>query len=499
MFSVLIVDDEEPVLDSYEFMLNAFSGNEAPRGFTLAGKARTGYEALKLIYETEPDLVFMDINIPGIDGLSVLEEVHKKYPRMVCVLSTAYERFDLAQRAIPLGVFAYLVKPVSKKVFFETLDKTLAQLESRPPEVPDQEDPKLRFLRKVIWVEMGEDVWGRYREELSLPSDKGLVLMVELEKDQEMLCSRIAGGLSYHHHCIYDVMLNRGLFLISGDINRELFVRRAEKILTEILGGVFPWYYGIGNFYRGPELYRSCSEALVDLESRKNHTDTEMRERFCISRLRHKIGVASSEELKSLFTGIWESAFAGVSVEGGYKAFMRAKAKMISLFTLLLDDITGAYGAKPEASLPFDPAEIMALEDLGAWKTWAELYFDKLVLQSNLPHSEKFPLPLVKALNFIREHYNEGIQLKDAAEHAQVSSAHLSRLFSDHLKNNFIDYITELRINEAGRLLRASKISIKEVAFAAGYQDPNYFSKSFKRITGVLPTEFREDLGRGEA
>jgi two-component system response regulator YesN len=491
MFGVLIVDDEEPVLESYEFMLKAFTGT-GDRGFALSGKARTGYEALKLIYETEPDLVFMDINIPGIDGLSVLEEVHKKYPRMVCVLSTAYERFDLAQRAIPLGVFAYLVKPVSKKTFFETLNKALAELESQPPETPNYEEPKFRFLRKDIWIEMTEESWEQYRDLLSLPSDKGLVLLLELEGDQETLCARIAERFSYRHHCMYDVMLNRGLFLISEDINREVFIRRAEEILREFLGDDLPWYYGIGKLYRGPQLYCSCAEALSELESRKSRTDTGMRERLRIAQLRRKMNIALPKELKSLFTGIWESAFAGTGISGGStEAFTKAKAKMISLFTLLLDDITGAFGTKPEAPVSFDPSEIMALKDLGAWKLWAEPCFDRLVLQANLLHSGNYPLPLAKALAYIREHYNEGIQLGDAAEHASVSPAYLSRLFTEYLKDTFTGHITELRIREAERLLRESTFSVKEVAFAVGYQDPNYFSKAFRRITGVLPTEFR--------
>ena len=126
MYTVLIVDDEEPVLSSYGFMLE--SGIE---GFSLAGKARSGYEAIKLIYELKPDVVFMDINMPGIDGLDTIAEVHDKFPDVVFVLSTAYERFDLARRAIPLGVHAYLVKPVTKKTFIETLDGIRTMLSRR--------------------------------------------------------------------------------------------------------------------------------------------------------------------------------------------------------------------------------------------------------------------------------------------------------------------------------------------------------------------------------
>jgi two-component system response regulator YesN len=135
----------------------------------------------------------------------------------------------------------------------------------------------------------------------------------------------------------------------------------------------------------------------------------------------------------------------------------------------------------------------MELPDMDAWKHWVERNFDRLVLQANLERQENYPLPLVKALSFIRENYNRGIQLTDAAEAAGVNTAHLSRLFTKYLGINFIDYLTTLRINEAERLLREKPITVKEAAFASGYQDPNYFSKIFKKIKGILPTEVRDE------
>jgi two-component system response regulator YesN len=76
------------------------------------------------------------------------------------------------------------------------------------------------------------------------------------------------------------------------------------------------------------------------------------------------------------------------------------------------------------------------------------------------------------------------------ADAAQVSAAYLSRLFSEHLKTNFVDYLTELRMEKAEKLILEGKMNIKEVAFAVGYQDPNYFSKIFKKTTGMLPTVY---------
>ncbi|GHU81466.1 hypothetical protein FACS189468_4160 [Spirochaetia bacterium] len=492
MYSVLIVDDEEPVLESYEFMLKS-AGD-----FVLAGKARSGYEALKLIYETEPDLVFMDINIPGVDGLGVLEEVHRKYPDMVCILSTAYERFDLAQRAIPLGVFAYLVKPVSKKTFFLTLDRALEQLNARPPEPgPAGEDnPAAAFLRKIIWMEMSDAIWEQYRARLALPSDKGIVFFIELELPaqippggQDALYKTIAEKLSYKHHCLHDTLLNRALFLISEDISRETLEKHLAAVLRETLSLTTAYQtaaccYGIGGLYRGPELYRSCNEALGEIQAKRNRSDVHQRERLRLIQLRKKIGIAQAEEVKELFTRLWEEIF-------GAHDFTLAKAKMAGIFMLLLDDTLGSYSGAPETPPPFNPVEeIMAIRDTGDWKAWAETRFETLLRGATLKRSGNFPLPLAKAIAYIHDHYAEGLQLGSAAEAAQVSPAYLSRLFSEHLNTSFIDYLTDLRLAEAEKLLRTSKLNIKEVSFAVGYQDPNYFSKLFKKATGLSPSQY---------
>ena len=495
MFNVLIVDDEEPVLESYAFMLNAFSeggGKKSP--FMLAGKARTGYEALRLIHELNPDLVFMDINIPGIDGLAVLEDVHKKYPGMICVLSTAYERFDLARRAIPLGAFAYLVKPVTKKTFFSTLENVLVRLHSMTPEKSEYNDPRLTLLRRDIWTAMDEQRWSWYREKLALPSDHGFALLVELEQDMDKWGSRIAEQLSYRHHCTCDVMLNRGLFLVSEDTDPGEFRQETIKLLEELLSNA-AWYFGLGTCYRGPELYHSCDEALAELTAKRQGTDVWDSVSKKIALFRQKIGLLTQEETKSLFADIWKPLFS--------EDFETAKLRMLSFFTLLLDDLYSCWSAPSHGSVsnsspipPFDPIEIITLPDLGAWKSWVERNFDKLIFQANVDRQGNYPLPLVRAIAFIQENYTRGIQLGDAAEAAQVNGAHLSRLFSERLKTNFIDYLTNLRINEAERLLKEKSITVKEAAFSVGYQDPNYFSKTFKKVKGILPTEAGQQMPR---
>jgi two-component system response regulator YesN len=483
VYRVLIVDDEEPVLDSYAFMLE----NAAP-GFSLAGKARSGYEALKLIYETKPDVVFMDINIPGMDGLQVIGEVHKKFPATAFILSTAYERFDLAQRAIPLGVFAYLVKPVSKKTFFSALEDVRDHLTPQVQELLDETSALRRFLRETVREPISDDAWEKHREQCGLPSDKAVLCMLEFQEEPEKYGAEIAEKLSYRHHCRYDILLNQGLFLISEDLSRDKLEAQLQKILEEA-GLEQECRYGIGGVYRGTELYRSFREALTDLQQKRLDTDVLRRERLRIIQLRRQIGVGEHEEVKKLFTVFWRDVFAAYS-------FDAAKAKMASLFMFLLDDITGCYGNHPEESPLFNPMEeILPLEDISVWERWASERFDDLARLARLRRSGSFPLPLVKAIEYLHEHYAEAPQLGSAAEAAQVSPAYLSRLFGEHLKTTFIDYITDLRIAKAEKLLQESRMSVKQVAFAVGYQDPNYFGKIFRKSTGFSPGEVKSRGG----
>jgi AraC-like DNA-binding protein len=168
-----------------------------------------------------------------------------------------------------------------------------------------------------------------------------------------------------------------------------------------------------------------------------------------------------------------------------------AKTKMTAVFTLLLDDISGCWNSDPEQTPLFNPAaEIAGLQDEAALGKWAEGAFEKILGEARLRRSGNFPLPLLKAVTFIQEHYAEPIQLGSAADAAQVSSAYMSRLFSEHLKTSFSDYLTDLRIEKSEKLLLESGLSIKEIAFAVGYQDPNYFSRIFRKARGTAPSAY---------
>ena len=108
------------------------------------------------------------------------------------------------------------------------------------------------------------------------------------------------------------------------------------------------------------------------------------------------------------------------------------------------------------------------------------------------PETERMNQVVEKIRTYIRENYMNEISMQDAARQFNYSDAHFCKLFKQCFDQNFTSYLTNFRINEAKRLLKDKNISIKDAGMKVGYYDSNYFAKVFKRVTGMIPSEYRE-------
>jgi len=94
-------------------------------------------------------------------------------------------------------------------------------------------------------------------------------------------------------------------------------------------------------------------------------------------------------------------------------------------------------------------------------------------------------------VHFIHEHYREGISLADAAEHMNYSNVYFCKLFKHCFHKNFTTFLTEYRVEKAKDLLIDMTINVKDVGSKIGYPDSNYFTKVFRRVEGMTPSEYR--------
>lgn len=95
---------------------------------------------------------------------------------------------------------------------------------------------------------------------------------------------------------------------------------------------------------------------------------------------------------------------------------------------------------------------------------------------------------------FISEHSHKDISLNILAQKVDLSPIYISKMFKEKLGINYIDFLTECRIEKAKKLLNDPERSLKEITFEVGYHEPNYFSKVFKKMCGVSPKEYRKTL-----
>ena len=112
---VLIVDDHEIIRTGITYSLSAFHDLE------LVGEAKSGQEALRLCRETQPDVVLMDMLMPGMDGVQTTQAIRKEHPQVQVLALTSFHDRERVQQAMQAGAAGYLVKGVSASQLAEAI------------------------------------------------------------------------------------------------------------------------------------------------------------------------------------------------------------------------------------------------------------------------------------------------------------------------------------------------------------------------------------------
>ena len=142
-YTVLIVDDEEPLRLSLSLILQKENYH-----VTTAGNVE---EALSCLHRQEYDLMFLDLNMPGRNGIELLLEIHERFPDMPVLILTAYAALESAIQALRLGARDYLIKPAEPVLLLRRVAEILADREQpvRKKEIVDEIQVLLSELQKI--------------------------------------------------------------------------------------------------------------------------------------------------------------------------------------------------------------------------------------------------------------------------------------------------------------------------------------------------------------
>lgn len=221
LYRVVVVEDEERILNN---IAKKIDGSNL--GFKVVGKAKTGKQALVLVEELNPDVVFTDIKMPVMDGLELIENLYFRFPYIKTVIISGYADFEYAQKGITYGVKGYLLKPVEIEALIEILEKLKIILDAEKkslkerfliPEGPHTPEEVVNMLKQFIKENYTEDINMNFIAE-KLNYSAGYL---------SRLFSQHTGVSPYRY--IIELRINRAKYLLQN--HRELSIKQVGEMV----------------------------------------------------------------------------------------------------------------------------------------------------------------------------------------------------------------------------------------------------------------------------
>lgn len=235
-FTALIVDDEQLASDELAYLLKDFPDID------VVGTAKNGIQAVKMIEELEPELVFLDVQMPGLDGLGVIRSLQeKKVPLPYFILATAYEQY--AVEAFRLEALDYVLKPVEKSRLALTVDRARRMLQEKTAKAAAEAPPPPRQAQvrtKLLVRSANRNFIVDANDLIYATIDDGLITIVttQLEGQSnyrtiEELQSSLDPDVFWRVHRSYLVNMNRIREVIPW-FKSSYLLRMDDKKQTEI-------------------------------------------------------------------------------------------------------------------------------------------------------------------------------------------------------------------------------------------------------------------------
>lgn len=150
------------------------------------------------------------------------------------------------------------------------------------------------------------------------------------------------------------------------------------------------------------------------------------------------------------------------------------------------------YGARDYLLKPTRSSDILKLILQLADEVYGKEETEQLEKAGKKTEAEEIPAAVLRAEQYIREHCHEDISAQQAAEYAGITAGYLSTLFSQYREYGFSDLVNSIRIERACTYLKQGYLKSYEIAYKVGYRDEKYFSKTFKKLKGMTPGEYRK-------
>ncbi|MFC5402770.1 response regulator transcription factor [Cohnella soli] len=469
MHKVLIVDDESFVVKS---LIATIDWNE--HGFAVVGQAANGIEALEAIEALKPDLVFTDVQMPGMGGLELINVASGRFPNVLFVVISGYAEFVYVQNAMNCGALGYCLKPFEEREIIGMLAKAAGRLN------------QLRASDELRLQDELEDVTaaGRRRAQMTLEA-LGVTSRID---DRIVVAVGIGGALTFPSRvqaANLRIGNNKSVYLI-GEKHAEMTKRHLTDHFPRLVKGI-GWRSEAGGvdtvmseiekvieaayrffmtgkpglFEIGPEFPDAVHPGLLQLNEALEKRDAPVI-RVSLESLNRSRSQLNIRQALRIYNSVM--SYLHRSDSGPYEDYAYSYEHLARLYP--------DFGRMAEELL-------QSLERAsGAGDA----------LSPRQARSETFQ----SILQYTDEHYDGEISIQSISRHFNINPNYVSQLFKKNLNATFTDYVARLRIRQAGRLLRTTALPIHEIASRVGYDEYYYFTRVFKKIMGQTPSDYRK-------
>ncbi len=529
MYRIILIDDEPLILAGIASLI-CWEEHDC----CIVGKATNGHTALELILDTRPDIVITDIRMPVMNGLELIQACKERIGDFAFIFLTNLEDFQLAKEAVHLGATDYLVKLDLQP---QTLIQALERAKEHCSRMESHHNKELytlllkdskKQLEQNYFSQLLLHPWDApfpFQPEIDNAYPKAYLILCQMKPEQirfgqtesydfQFISSQLLdvvsgiGARYFSSHTILMPQKDTMLLVVSpkeehdreGSLSEfctKVNVALGTYFALTALFGVSQRKMEVSQFPEGltearsalGRCYYDSALGIVFYQDQKSRLRPPVQREFNINFLKKSMSMAvlenESQDLMEIFHQLSD-------LFTQYKPDKtQAVSACINIYSYLHDLLQNEGSQDNEFPYSMDIAkQLSSLGSLDDILLWLDSFCEKIcamLTERKEKRSDKF---VYMAKRYIHEHYREKLTLSEIAEHLKISPGYLSSTFSRYMNRTVSDYIAEVKIEHAKELIDSGQYLIYEIADQLGFENAYYFSKVFKKVTGMAPKNY---------
>ncbi len=492
MFKVMLVDDEPNVRQGIKMMI---PWDEL--GCEIIGEADDGDDGLTKIMLLQPDIVIADIKMPGKTGIEMTEAAKAMgYKGKVLILS-GYSDFSYAKDAIALGVENFILKPVDEDELIEAIRVSCEKITKERERKYRQEIGREYLNEQLIkGLFAGDAEIASAFEKYEYSGYQTAIISFEGDKQSNTenyaRVKKYFSALSSIDIVTVDISGVLGILFKGWNRNDESEV--LERLYASSGDTVFiaagkhvnkpseikSSYASAEHIYNCRFIYKGSGVVTSDMIEKSSNDDTDY-----TAAIYAYMEINDIDKLNSSIDRFTDSLRVWNNTS--------EKAK-ISFLTLVMEIASklGKSNADKKSDELIDDAFMADLSESDSLSAMVEMVKIRFTSISDTCFGKTTKSNIERVVRYIRDNYNKELRLEMLAGIFGYNSAYLGKVFHQYTGDNFNNYLDEIRITEAKRLLKDENYKVYEVAEMVGYSNINYFHNKFKKYVGMSPRSYQK-------